>query len=898
MSRHKLVKTMDLDDELDNFDGVDYEVDYDGGDDPVTAEDKARLQQGLVEVRAVLGPSIPVSDKDIEDSLWHYYYDVEKTVNYLLQQKSPVGTKKSTKKGKGSMNGGIVGLSSESTRPNQQVCPETFSVAQFFADAPWLNIPWDRQGEILIEPLYPRGGLLGGSSNQAGSKMSKLAALAAARKKKENFKPESAESRKSNSSVALLEKLTIKSQKDKSTLAEEPVGADSEVSVPTHQVPTHEVPSAHIRKYVKKRRRSSQATPTPSIEAPDMAAPSTCLQRDPVQDSITPSIPMAAPSMFARIIFSSNQDPKPLLVEPFRPMSFSLPQSNKPNTKSDPFLGPSPDDIVTKAQSSSKGAKAAKTTVELSKDEAAANEMSRGVADVTIDGGPKTRSKHLDVLAEFQKSGTKQAANFVVIGHVDAGKSTLMGRLLYDLKVVDQRTIDKYRREAERIGKSSFALAWVLDQGTEERNRGVTIDIATNKFETTSTSFTILDAPGHRDFIPNMIAGASQADFAVLVIDASTGSFESGLKGQTKEHALLVRSMGVQRIVVAVNKLDTVQWSKDRFDEIRQQLSAFLTTAGFQSKNVAFVPCSGLTGDNITRRTEAQQASWYDGPVLIEQLEASDHATRALDKPLRLSIADIFRGGMQNPLSISGRLESGTLQVGDRIIAMPANETATIKGIEVDFEPADWAVAGQNVILHLTDIEQKHLKPGDVICPPSAPIKNMTVFTVKILAFDHITPMQVEVHRGRLQIPGRITQLMAVLDKSTGAAVGKKKPRLVQPGAVARISVEVESAVPLEAPGRVVLRAGGETVAAGLVDLERESTKKEPPARDREHGIRQNIIFKDEVPQPKKIGWFKRHILRAKPDTGPEYLMDRDTGMVERNREWNGKRRETLALDR
>lgn len=393
-----------------------------------------------------------------------------------------------------------------------------------------------------------------------------------------------------------------------------------------------------------------------------------------------------------------------------------------------------------------------------------------------------------------------------------------MGRLLYDLQVVDQRTVDKYRKEAEKIGKSSFALAWVLDQGTEERKRGVTIDIAMNKFETEKTSFTILDAPGHRDFIPNMIAGASQADFAVLVIDASTGSFESGLRGQTKEHALLVRSMGVQRIVVAVNKLDTVQWSKDRFHEIRQQISAFLTTAGFQAKNIAFVPCSGLTGDNIARKVEDSKASWYNGPVLLEALEDSDPANRAVEKPLRLTIADIFRGGVQNPLSISGRLESGSLQIGDKIIAMPANETATVKGIDVDSEPADWAVAGQNVVLHLTDIEQKYLKPGDAICPPSAPIKNITSFTVKILAFDHVTPMHVEVHRGRLHVPGRITQLVAVLDKSTGAEMGKKKPRLVQPGAVARVVVEVETAVPLEAPGRVVLRAGGETVAAGLLE--------------------------------------------------------------------------------
>ncbi|KAL8860451.1 MAG: hypothetical protein Q9178_003110 [Gyalolechia marmorata] len=432
--------------------------------------------------------------------------------------------------------------------------------------------------------------------------------------------------------------------------------------------------------------------------------------------------------------------------------------------------------------------------------------------------GPKLKSKSLDVLAEFEKSEAKNAANFVVIGHVDAGKSTLMGRLLYDLKVVDQRTVDRYRKEAEKIGKSSFALAWVLDQGTEERNRGVTIDIAMNKFETSKTSFTILDAPGHRDFIPNMIAGASQADFAVLVIDAGTGNFESGLKGQTKEHALLVRSMGVQRIVIAVNKLDTVHWSQDRFDEIRQQISAFLTAAGFQNKNITFVPCSGLNGDNIVKRAEDAQASWYTGPILIEQLEASEPTSRSLDKPLRLTIADIFRGGVQNPLSVSGRLESGSLQVGDRVVTMPAKETAVIKGIEVDSEPADWAVAGQNITLHLTDIEQQYLKPGDVICPPSAPIQNVTSITVKILAFDHVTPMHVEVHRGRLQVPGRITQLVAVLDKATGAIAGKKKPRMVQPGSVARIVVELDSAVPLEALGKVILRAGGQTVAAGLLE--------------------------------------------------------------------------------
>jgi len=395
-----------------------------------------------------------------------------------------------------------------------------------------------------------------------------------------------------------------------------------------------------------------------------------------------------------------------------------------------------------------------------------------------------------------------------------------MGRLLYDLKIVDQRTLERYRKEAESIGKSSFALAWVLDQGTDERSQGVTIDIGMNKFETDKTAFTILDAPGHRDFIPNMIAGASQADFAVLVIDASTGSFESGLKGQTKEHALLVRSMGVQRIIVAVNKLDTLSWSKPRFDEIRQQVSAFLTAAGFQPRNLAFLPCSGLTGDNVVRKVADPKASWYSGQPLISLLESSEPFARALEKPLRLTIDDVFRGGVQTPLSISGRLDAGSIQVGDVVVAVPSSESASIKGIEVDSEPRDWAVAGQNVILHLADIDQKHLRLGDVICPPSSPVKAVKSFTVKVLAFEHLLPMAVEVHRGRLHAPGRISRLVAVLDKSTGQSVegAKKKVKIVKPGSVARVVVEVEEAVPLEIGGRVVLRAGGETVGPGLLE--------------------------------------------------------------------------------
>ena len=427
----------------------------------------------------------------------------------------------------------------------------------------------------------------------------------------------------------------------------------------------------------------------------------------------------------------------------------------------------------------------------------------------------------MDVLAEHAKAGRKNAASFVVIGHVDHGKSTLMGRLLYDLKVVDQRSLDKYRKEATSIGKSSFALAWVMDSTAEERERGVTVDIATNNFETEKTKFTILDAPGHRDFIPNMIAGASQADFAVLVIDAGTNSFEAGLKGQTREHAQLVRSMGVQRIIVAINKMDSINWAQDRFEEIQQQISAFLTTTGFQSKNIAFIPCSGLTGENVVTPAPEKAAAWYNKTAspqtLVQALEAHEPTKAALSSPLRIPISDIFRGGVQNPLSISGRIEAGTCQVGDSLIAMPANESCSIKGIEIDNAPADWAVAGQIVTLHLSEIDPVHLRIADLLCDARKPVPNIKSFTTKILAFEHVLPMTVDVHRGRMHVPGRIASMVCVLDKSSGNVI-KKKPRVVQPGSVARVTVELDTAVPLEVPGRIVLRSGGNTVAAGLLE--------------------------------------------------------------------------------
>jgi elongation factor 1 alpha-like protein len=267
--------------------------------------------------------------------------------------------------------------------------------------------------------------------------------------------------------------------------------------------------------------------------------------------------------------------------------------------------------------------------------------------------------------------------------------------------------------------------------------------------------------------------------------------------------------------VVAVNKLDMVGWSHDRFDEISQQASGFLNTTGFQPKNISFVPISGLNGDNLIAHSTAPEAAWYQGATLLEELEASEPLTRALRKPFRMSISEIFRT-QQSQLTIAGRIDAGTVQSGDVLLVQPSGEEAFVKSIEVDSEPADWAVAGQNANLALVGIDPIHVRVGDTLCDRANPVPVGDVFTLKVLAFDHLMPMSVEVIRGRLQAPGQIASMPAVLDKATGAVI-KKKPRIVPPASVAHIIVKMKVKVPLEAGQRVVLRSEGQTVAAGMI---------------------------------------------------------------------------------
>ncbi|XP_014885221.1 HBS1-like protein isoform X1 [Poecilia latipinna] len=440
----------------------------------------------------------------------------------------------------------------------------------------------------------------------------------------------------------------------------------------------------------------------------------------------------------------------------------------------------------------------------------------------------KTRQA-INIKAELERrQGGKPLLNLVVIGHVDAGKSTLMGHLLYLLGNVNKRTMHKYEQESKKAGKASFAYAWVLDETGEERDRGVTMDVGMTKFETNSKVVTLMDAPGHKDFIPNMITGAAQADVAVLVVDASRGEFEAGFEagGQTREHALLVRSLGVTQLAVAVNKMDQVNWQKERFQEISSKLGHFLKQAGFKESDVFFVPTSGLSGENLTARsTVSELTSWYSGPSLLEQIDAFKAPQRSIDKPFRLCVSDVFKD-QGSGFCVTGKIEAGFIQTGDKILAVPPNETCTVKGITLHDEALDWAVAGDHVSLTVTGMDIIKINVGCVFCDPKEPIRVCTRFRARILLFNIEVPITqgfpVLLHYQTVSEPATIKKLISVLHKSSGEVL-KKKPKCLSKGMNAIVEIQTQRPVSLELYkdykelGRFMLRYVGSTIAAGVV---------------------------------------------------------------------------------
>lgn len=431
-----------------------------------------------------------------------------------------------------------------------------------------------------------------------------------------------------------------------------------------------------------------------------------------------------------------------------------------------------------------------------------------------------------------EKEPDKSLLHLAIVGHVDAGKSTMMGRLLHLMGQVSEKEMRKYEREAKQKGKGSFAYAWVLDESAEERERGLTMTVAVAHFELRNFKVVLLDSPGHKDFVPNMLSGASQADAAVLVIDASIGAFEAGMygqgEGQTKEHAQLIRSFGVEQLIIAVNKMDTLDNCEGRFCFIKSQLGPFLRRCGFKESSMIWIPLSALDNQNLTSATsDTRLNSWYSGPYLLEAIDHLQPPKRDISRPLRLPISEVSKSRSLGQVAISGKLEGGALKIGTKVLVMPAGVVATVKAIKQDTQVCAVARAGDSVDIALQGIDISSLMIGGVLCHPDYPVPIAIRIELRVVILDITMPIlvgsQVELYIHHVREAAKVVQLLSILDPKTGL-VRKKAPRCLTANQNAFMEVVPDRGACIEeynnyrALGRVTLRAAGRTIAVGIVN--------------------------------------------------------------------------------
>jgi len=422
----------------------------------------------------------------------------------------------------------------------------------------------------------------------------------------------------------------------------------------------------------------------------------------------------------------------------------------------------------------------------------------------------------------------KQHLSLVVIGHVDAGKSTATGHLIYKCGGIDKRTIEKFEKEAAEMGKASFKYAWVLDKLKAERERGITIDIALWKFESPKSVFTIIDAPGHRDFIKNMITGTSQADAAVLVVASPQGEFEAGISkdGQTREHGLLAFTLGVKQMVVAVNKMDdkTTNYSQARFDEICKEVGSYLKKVGYNLDKVRFVPISGWVGDNMIEKSP--NMTWFKGPTLLEALDLLEAPSRPTDKPLRLPLQDVYKIGGIGTVPV-GRVETGVMRPGDIVTFAPANLTTEVKSIEMHHEALTEATPGDNVGFNVKNLSVKDIRRG-FVCSNSKqdPAKEAESFTAQVIVLNH--PGQIgngyapvlDCHTSHIAC--KFAEIESKIDRRSGKEL-EKEPKFIKSGDAAIVKMVpqkpmcVETFTEYPPLGRFAVRDMRQTVAVGVI---------------------------------------------------------------------------------
>ena len=432
----------------------------------------------------------------------------------------------------------------------------------------------------------------------------------------------------------------------------------------------------------------------------------------------------------------------------------------------------------------------------------------------------------------------KSHINVVVIGHVDSGKSTTTGHLIFKCGGIDKRTIEKFEKEASELGKGSFKYAWVLDKLKAERERGITIDIALWKFETPKYMVTVIDAPGHRDFIKNMITGTSQADCAILIIAGGVGEFEAGISkdGQTREHALLAYTLGVKQLIVAVNKMDSVKWDESRFTEIIKETSNFIKKVGYNPKTVPFVPISGWNGDNMIEVTT--NAPWYKGweketksgtvkgKTLLEAIDAIEQPSRPTDKPLRLPLQDVYKIGGIGTVPV-GRVETGIIKPGMVVTFAPAGVTTEVKSVEMHHEQLEQGVPGDNVGFNVKNVSVKEIRRGNV-CGDSKndPPKAAESFNATVIVLNH--PGQISAGYSPVldchtaHIACKFDELLEKNDRRSGKKL-EDSPKFLKSGDAALVKFVPSKPMCVEAftdyppLGRFAVRDMRQTVAVGVI---------------------------------------------------------------------------------
>ena len=411
--------------------------------------------------------------------------------------------------------------------------------------------------------------------------------------------------------------------------------------------------------------------------------------------------------------------------------------------------------------------------------------------------------------------------NLVFIGHVDHGKSTSVGRLLFDSGNIDEQTMRKLKEKAQELGKGGFEFAFVMDNLKEERERGATIDLAHKKFESPKYFFTIIDAPGHRDFVKNMITGASQADAGVLSVAAN-----DGVMAQTKEHVFLSRTLGVSQLIVSVNKMDMKDYAEDAFNKVKEQVTALIKTVGYNPEQVQFVPISALQGDNVAKKSD--KMAWYKGPTLLEALDNLTPPEKPTNLPFRLPIQDVYNITGIGVVPV-GRVETGIVKIGDKIIAVPGREgkgvPGEVKSIEMHHEQYKQAGPGDNIGFNIRGFGKKDIARGDVLGHTDNPPTVASEFTAQMVVLNHPTVVTVGYtpvfHIHTAQVACQILAIEKKLNPATGEVLAEN-PDFIKNGDAAIVKFKpvtpmvIETQKEIPQLSRFAIRDSGTTVAAGM----------------------------------------------------------------------------------